>query len=179
MRCEGFFEGNPLADFSLSEAAQSHPYWKDQAIASGDPLAVMDRAFEGAQDSLPGDAETRRAALLSDVRVAVEAKDPAAIAKVGWLYTLQNVGRDQSFQGPAWLIAACDLGYDCSMRNPELGQACADVGTCNAGLTLADTMQRDLGATRFGAIYAASQYIVYKVNTGDWEGLQQYLETKF
>jgi hypothetical protein len=181
MRCERFFNESPFANLSLPEEAQTHQYWFDRAVAAGDPLAVMDRALKAVVQgsSSSEDAETRRTALLSDVRVAVEAKDSTAIAKVGFLYSLQDVGRNHSFQGPAWLIAACELGYDCSMRNPEiLGECVEGVGICNSAFTLADMFTRDLGATRFGEIYAASQDIVYKINADDWDGLQQYLETK-
>lgn len=178
-RCERFFDGSPLATLALPDEAQSHGYWFDKAVAAGDPLAVMDRALKAvAQVDESADAATKRAlgaAVMDDVRVAVASGEPAALAKVGWMYT-QTLASDRTFQGPAWLVAACQLGYDCSNANPEIGQGCAEAGTCSAALTLADIFQRDLGAQEYARIYAAGQDIAYKVTQGDWEGLQRYLQ---
>jgi len=178
-RCEGFFDGHPLASLSLPAEAQTHEYWFEKAVAAGDPQAVMDRAAKAVAQYGADDAESKSALfaeVFGDVRIAVASREPAALAKVGWMYTSPTVARDSVFQGPAWLMAACQLGYDCSAPNPELGRACLDAGTCIAGLTLADVFQRDLGARQFAKVYAASQDIVFKVNEGDWEGLRQYLE---
>ncbi len=41
-----------------------------------------------------------------------------------------------------------------------------------------DMLQRDLGAAKYAQIYAQAQDIRYKVDTGDWDGLQQYLKIK-
>lgn len=58
------------------------------------------------------------------------------------------------------------------------GVRCAEAGTCDPDFTVADTLERDLGFANFTTIYAMSQDIVHKINAGDWQGLQQYLETE-
>jgi hypothetical protein len=70
------------------------------------------------------------------------------------------------------------MGHDCSNANPDIGYGCVEAGTCDAGNTILDTMQRDLGPAKYAAIYAAGQDILYKVTTDDWDGLQQYLVIK-
>ncbi len=182
MRCEGFFDADALAELPLPEQARSHEFWLDRAAAANEPLALMDQAIDSAvRLGATDDADTKsdlRAGILDAVRVAVESREAAALAKIGTLYSMRGLARKPSAQGPAWMMAACTLGYDCTMRNPDiLGRGCETSGLCG-GATLMDIYQRDLGDTTFASAYAASQDIVYKVEQGDWEGLRQYLEMR-
>jgi hypothetical protein len=177
-RCERFFDGSPLDGLSVPEDAHSSRYWLERAVASRDPLAVMDDAIEQSArqhwDSVPAE---HRARLLADVRTAVASRAPAALFKVGTLYSQATVGRDAA-QGAAWLVAACEAGYDCSNANPAIGQGCSERQGCDAGSTLPEMMRLTLGDAQFAEIRAAGDEILTRINRGDWEGLQPYLETK-
>lgn len=180
-RCERLFSERPFAGRELPEEADGYRYWSDRALASGDPLAVMDRvvrsvAGRGATDGAAKDPAFA-ATLLRDVRPVVFSGDAAALFAVGGVFSHPSVVSEPT-AGLAWQVAACELGYDCSKANPAVGFGCAEDGTCEAGETLLDVMQRDLGGVKYAAIYANAQDIQYKIRTNDWDGLQQYLQVK-
>ncbi|HZF31523.1 MAG TPA: hypothetical protein VE907_20575 [Gammaproteobacteria bacterium] len=177
-RCEKFFDGSPLDGLDVPEGAHDSRYWLDQAIASRDPLAVMDHALEESAsrhwDSVPPE---HRAHLLDDVRIAVTSREPAALFKISTVYSLATVARDPA-QGAVWLVAACEAGYDCSNANPDIGQGCIERRGCDARSTLPEAMRLALGDTQFAEIRTTAQEILARINRGDWEGLQPYLEMR-
>jgi hypothetical protein len=181
LRCEQLFSEDPFEGYDLPEEAREFRYWTDRAVDAGDPLAVMNRTAREAVGRSPTDdpAEERafRDSVLRNVRLAVFSDDSAALFAVGGLFSHPSIVADPHY-GYAWLVAACDTGYDCSRANPNLGFGCVEDGTCNAGQTLLDTMQRDFGPTKYAEIYANAQDIQYKIDTNDWDGLQKYLEIK-
>ena len=137
--------------------------------------ALVERAAAVNADMDSATKANYRALILDDVRVAVATKDPEAIATLANVFFQPNVSRDPQ-RGFAWLIAACELGYDCSMTNPALGSgsACAQSGTCD-GTTLIDGFRRGASAAEFAKTYAAAQDIAYNVRQGNWDALQPYL----
>ena len=180
-RCERLFSADPFAAFDLPAAAREFQYWRDSALVAGDPLAVTARAartmmkFGSADD--PEVARGYREELFRDIRVAVTSRDPRALLEIGGLLTNPSLV-DSADSGLAWLTAACQSGYDCSNANPDIGRGCVEAGTCDAGSTTLDVLQRDLSPAEYAAIYAAGQDILYKVTNDDWDGLQQYLAIK-
>jgi hypothetical protein len=178
-QCERLFSADPFAAFGLPPEAREFQYWRDSAVAAGDPLALMERAtrtatqYDATDD--PELARQYREELLRDVRVAVASRDPAALLAIGGV--LLPLGENAE-AGLAWWAAACQLGYDCSNANPDIGRGCVEAGTCDAGSTILDVLQRDLGPAKYAAVYAAGQDIAYKVTSDDWDGLQQYLAFK-
>jgi hypothetical protein len=176
-RCERLFSEDPFVGRDLPEEAKRFRYWSDRALASGDPLAVIDRATRSVASRASTDKATLRESLLNDVQQVVFSGDAAALFAVGGIFSHPSVVADPT-HGYAWQIAACELGYDCSKANPTLGFGCAADGTCLAGETHLDIMQRDLGAAKYAAIYARAQDIKYKIGANDWDGLQQHLEVK-
>jgi hypothetical protein len=178
-RCARLFSADPFAQFDLPAEARDFRYWAKRAVDLGDPIAVMDRTLRlAAGRGVSDDSEQElRQALLGDVRVAVDSREPAALFMVGTLFS-QPAITTSSEVGLAWHVAACEAGYDCSNSNPDFGFGCIQAGTCVAGLTYTDIIQRDLGAAKFARIYADAQDIQYKISTNDWDGLQKYLEIR-
>jgi hypothetical protein len=176
-RCEGFRSAHPVDGLELPEEAKLSKYWRELAIAAGDGRAVASRAvISAATASADVDAATKaneRARLMDDLRVAVASKDPEAIATLANVFFQPNVSPDPQ-TGIAWLVAACELGYDCSQTNPSLRHACVENNTCD-GTTLPDYFQRSATAAEFAEAYAAGQDIAYNVRAGNWEGLQPHL----
>lgn len=176
-RCEALFHENPLDGFALPTEARWPKYWAERALESRDALAAMDRAAEESlhqhSDSMPPE---HRAELLADVRTAVESRDPAALYKIGAVYSQSSIAADD-VQGAIWTLAACESGFDCSNANPTVGQGCVEAGVCEASLTLPALYERDFGS-RFAEISAAARDVVAKIDRGDWEGLQPYLATR-
>jgi TPR repeat protein len=181
LRCGRLFTEDPFADFDLPQSAGDFRYWGDQAVASGDPLAVINRAFRSATDRTssddPGEEQAFRNSLLGDARRVVFSGDAAALYVLGGLFSHPSIAADLE-DGYAWIVAACESGYDCSNANPDVGGGCVERGTCEPGHTFLDVLQKDLGAGKYGAIYASAQDIKYKIKTNDWDGMQQYLQLK-
>jgi hypothetical protein len=181
LRCARVFAENPLAAYELPEDARDFRYWSARALASGDPLAVMNRAYRSVADRRnaggPEEARAFRNALLKDVRTAVFSGDGAALFAVGGLFADPSLV-DDPLHGYAWQVAACESGHDCSKGNPYIGFGCIEEGTCVAGETWTDVLERDLGAAKYAAVYASAQDIQYKIRTNDWDGLQQYLQLR-
>ena len=179
LRCERLFSQNPFEQTDLPKAAFDFRYWAERALASGDPLATMNRAIRFVV-SRGSDAEsdrTFRESLVADLRTAIFSRDAAALFAVAGVLSHPSI-TDSPESGFAWYIAACESGHDCSNSNPDLGLGCIDSGTCEAGQTYLDVLQRDLGAAKYAEIYANAQDIQYKVRSNDWDGLQQYLKIK-
>lgn len=175
-RCKGFRAADPLD--GLPDEAKRVSYWRELAIAAGDGRAIAYRALVERAAAVNPDMDSAakadyRALILDDVRVVVATKDPEAIATLANVFLQPNVSRDPQ-RGFAWLIAACELGYDCSMTNPALRSACAQSGTCD-GTTLMDGFRRSASAAEFAKTYAAAQDIAYNVRQGNWDALQPYL----
>lgn len=179
-RCEGFRAAHPLDGLELPEEARSPKYWRELAIAGGDGRAVASRAVVVASaltDDMDAATKASQLALImDDLHVAVASKDAEAIAALANVFFQPNVSRDP-WQGEAWLLAACELGYDCSQTNPSLRHACVESRTCD-GSTLADEIRRSGNPGDFAAAYAAAQDIAYNVRQGSWQGLQPYLAMK-
>jgi hypothetical protein len=180
-RCERLLAEDPFAAQELPDEARGYRYWASRALESGDPLAVMERAVRsiagrGATSDAAKDPAFR-SSLLSDVRHVAFSGDAVALFSVGGLLSHPSVVADPT-DGYAWQVAACEMGYDCSKQNPALGFGCTEDGTCDAGETFLDIMQRDLGAAKFAEIYATARDIEYRITTNDWDGLQQYVQIK-
>lgn len=176
-RCDGFRAAHPLDELQLPEDAMRPGYWRELAIAAGDSRALASRAVMVASalnDDVDAATRANQLALIKDdLRVAVATKDAEAIATLANVFLQPNVSGD-ALQGAAWILAACELGYDCSQTNPSRGHACVQSGTCN-GTTLADEIRSSVSAGEFAKAYAAGQDIAYNIRQGDWEGLQPYL----
>jgi TPR repeat protein len=181
LRCARLVTEDPFGDYDLPQEARDFRYWDRKAVETGDPLALMNRAFRSATDHRRSDdADTERAfrdGLLSDVRRAVFAGDGAALYVLGGMFSHPSLAAVPD-HGYSWIVAACESGYDCSNANPDVGAGCVERGTCEPGQTFLDILQRDLGAGKYGAIYANAQDIRYKISSNDWDGLQQYLQVK-
>jgi hypothetical protein len=179
--CERVYAEDPFARFALPDGAQDFRFWSQRAVELGDPIALMHRALRSAASRSSTDDEEKasalRQALLNDVRHVVGSGEPRVLFMIGTLMSQPAITESVEV-GLSWQLAACESGYDCSNANPDFGFGCVEVGTCVAGLTFPDTIQRDLGPVRYATVYASAQDILYKTRSGDWDGLQQYLKIK-
>jgi hypothetical protein len=181
MRCAKLFSASPFEGYGLPNEALDFKYWSNRAIESKDPVAVMERSVLSMPGDRSNDPLTKRSfrdGLFADVRVAVASGNPEALFMVGGLFMNPHLVANPE-HGYAWVVAACELGYDCADSNPGRGGAgCVEAGVCVEGHGMLDVLQRDLGAAKYAAIYANAQDIQYKIKTGDWDGLQQYLRLR-
>jgi hypothetical protein len=177
-RCSSFrHQPNPLDALELQEEAKRAGYWRQLAEALGDSRAVAyraERAVSGIEDLDAAGRAQRQQLIMDDVRVAVESKDPQAIFFLGNVYGRELQTRP--LQSELWLLASCDLGFDCSVPLPPT-DSCGYAGTCEPFVPM-EFLRRNLGEKKFAEIYAEAQDVAYRIRVGDWEGLQPFLAMK-
>jgi hypothetical protein len=181
-RCQRFRDADPLESFDLPEDASSFAYWRNQALASQNPNAVMLRAAKVASGLHSDTSAATKAELhrqvLEDLRIVVESQEPEAILTLTSLYMNPNVARDD-LQWVSWAVAACDLGYDCTQPMPAARDECAASGLCSAVTTVGDMIQRHPKLASNGAeIYAAAQDIAQHVRAQNWDSLEAHLKLR-
>jgi hypothetical protein len=168
MKCAKFFGGDPpvLSELQIGSDAYSREYWINLALENNDPVATMQEAYvlTGHLDSLDDGA---RAAAIDRIRealrVAADSADPEAVLRIGVLTAL--AGASDPMEGPAWVLAACELGYDCTYANPAVGLGCVELGMCTGAESI--VTPQGWGSGWFGTAYARSQDIVYAIEHGN------------
>ena len=172
--CEQFHTAHPLDAFGLPAETKSFTYWRDLALANGDALAVVADAvrtfgmYEAARDAAT--KEQLRRQTLAQIRVVVESQDPGAILSLSVFAQQRPTQKPWMFA--SWYVAACELGLDCSKREPGIARLCATSRSCRGVQTVADTIQM---VGHANDVYGAGLDIADKIKTGDWEGLQPHL----
>jgi hypothetical protein len=172
--CDQFHAGHPLDAFELPVETKSFTYWRDLALVNGDALAASADAlksfglYEAKRDAAT--KEQLRRQVLDRVRVVVESRDPQAIMELSAL--VQRRPTNEPWRSTSWIVAACELGLDCSKPFPSLARLCATSRACQPLSTVADFVQT---APCPNQAYTAGQDLAYKIKTGDWDGLQPHL----
>jgi hypothetical protein len=109
--------------------------------------------------------------LLEALRAAVSSQDPEAIFRVGQYLYLSQFSSDR-LQGVALSLAACEMGYDCSVNNPENPFAnCKYAGLCLPDSDYFYVTQQSLGAARYAEVYARAQSIRDLFEAGNTEAV--------
>lgn len=135
MKCAGFFSGHPsvLSELGLGPDATTQDYWMSRALEGNDPLAHLHRTSSDLS-RLRHLSEESRAAVVQSIRerlsIAAASADPEAWYRIGSL--LAYAGSSVRSEWPAWVLAACEMGYDCRYSNPDIGNGCIEVGSCAA-----------------------------------------------
>jgi hypothetical protein len=177
MKCAKFFDGDPpaLETSTLGSEAGAPDYWRNLALANGDPLAVMQQVTLQAgrlgSEKTSDNADAIRQ-IEEGVRLVVASADPEALLRLSGL--VGYLGSKDPIEGPAWALAACSSGLDCSSSNPAFGHDCAALGLCNGGESVESNLQQSLGG-RYGEAYARSQDIAYQLAHGDPASVAQTL----
>jgi hypothetical protein len=98
----------------------------------------------------------------SDLEWAVASGDAPAIFHVGEMLLITGTRyRANPGVGAALIVAACDLGYDCSVNNPALDfhLICASTGGCRPGFSYLDGLRQVLGERQYAeACFQAKQF---------------------
>lgn len=177
-RCMSFDAATAFADLPARDGGYDAAYWRQRALASRDIRALTSYAQEVSvnfSSEIESSKAASKQAAQAAIDQAIQSKDPEDLYLLGNL--LQLVASDP-VNGFAWQLAACQQGYDCRLDNPVVGYGCVDAGTCGSGMTIADQIQRGLGADKLGAIFARALAIQAYLNAKDYESLQPYLKLK-
>jgi len=184
--CAGFYKvgdvkGNDVfAELPKREGGyRSNRYWMDLAYQNGDPLAKIAHAGLSIGSPLAPNPAALPAAQ-EDINQAIASGDPEAIYRAGII--ISDGRYRETFQGYALMLAACDLGYECTAQNSTESNfpfgECAATGTCPAGSTVSDWVAANLGAEDYAKAYARAQQIKDALTQGDTSALQQFAKLK-
>jgi hypothetical protein len=180
--CRGFIKGDAFAGLPDRPGGYtSSVYWVNQAAADNDPVAQSLQAgeaisktfFEKSSDSNATSMESAQLA----INKAVASKDPAALFQVGRLLADGHASSDP-LQGFAVSIAACDLGYDCTVDNPAIGNGCVAQGTCPPGMNYSDVIKKAVGVDGYSQAYARAQQLEDAMARNDSDAVQQLIQLK-
>jgi hypothetical protein len=106
----------------------------------------------------------------------VQSGDSDALFEAGLLLADSRYSSDP-LAGVAVALAACDLGRDCSSKNPDNSFAnCRLSGACPADADFAYFMQQSLGPDSYAQAYARAQEIKDAVRNGDWDVVMSNLQ---
>jgi hypothetical protein len=177
-RCLGLAHEDPFKGLPPRDGGyMSSSYWRDQAVAAGDPVAQEQTAQDEvvAIASTPSLTEGEKTETLKtaqgNVQTAIESRDPDALYDAGILLSDQRYSSNPS-NGIALALASCELGRDCSADNPENSFFnCKLSGACPANADFAYLMQQSLGPDAYAQIYAHAQEIKQMIEAGEWDAL--------
>jgi hypothetical protein len=184
--CAGFFraddrKGNDVfADLPPREGGYRSPkFWMDLAYQEGDPLAqVQHVGLSIGSPMAPNSAAMPTAQ--ADIIQAITSGEPEAIYRAGII--ISDGRYVEPYQGFALMLAACDLGYNCTAASSDNNSfpfgECVSMGTCSPGETVADWVAKNAGAEGYAQAYARAQLIETALAQGDTTTLQKFAQLK-
>lgn len=178
-KCISLSRGNVFDAFPPVDGGYTYAYWRNLALSRKDPLAIADETNRVSLNISNLRSPEERSAAIEEVkgelREVISTKDKEALFTAGSTITNGSLGVDV-LKGFALSLVACDLGYDCSVKNTTLPLAdCLSVGTCNESYKYSDELMDTLGSSRFATVYAQSKEIQLMLEHDELEELQKYL----
>ena len=178
--CTGFFKGNAFASLPPRMGGYGSPkFWLDLAYKYNDPVAAVYHVIAAmpvlGNASGSADANVVQTAQ-ADLNRAVSSGNAEAIFRAGLF--LSNDHGETPTQGAALEIAACNLGYNCSASNGSLFGNCAANGTCQAGLSFLDQLEKALGPAAYARVYTQAQTFENALAQGDTSIILQFTQLK-
>jgi hypothetical protein len=76
------------------------------------------------------------------------------------------------------MIAACNLGYDCTTNNEFAFGACSAANACQQGETYTDKIRNTLGDADYAKAYSRAQQLQDALARGDTSAVQQFVQLK-
>jgi hypothetical protein len=177
-RCHKFLEENTNDLGSASD-------WLERATRAGQPLAETTTSAKlllqseqqnlqraagvtspEAAGSVPNQSDPR--ALLRD---AIESGDPEVIFSIGDLQTLINPSNpDAKLDRFAWMLVACQHGFDCSSDAEWVQRSCAGDPQC-ASANSPGELVRTLAGDSWPTVQEKAQDIAAKIDARRWDEL--------
>lgn len=178
LACRDFIHGNPFAGLpDRPDGYESIRFWNDLAYQENNPVALVQHAA-GQPGLITGTADNSsiQAAQL-DINKSAASGDPEALFRIGLLLVDGRVGQDP-IGAFALMIAACNLGYDCTTKNEFVFGACAAANTCQQGEIYTDNIRATLGDADYAKAYARAQQVQDALSRGDTSAVQQFMQLK-
>jgi hypothetical protein len=156
--------GQPTAEATTAQKMYSQEYIKSFLKAGATPTA---------ENSAPplGDGADPRTLLLD----AIKSRDPEALFSVamaaGALEQLHPSKDGQNTNQLAWMLVACQRGYDCSGRPDWLTSGCPNCGTRTAANQAPDNRMMTIAGDNWPAVQQRAQQINAILDAGQWDEL--------
>jgi hypothetical protein len=154
-------------------------YWKQLALEYRDPVAEAYQALEAYVNLPQINSASKRTESLDRINAyikgAVSSKDPEAIFAIGTSVAFGSFQKDPS-RGFAMALAACDLGMDCTTKNPQqrFWENCVAASKCGPNTTFPEFLQMTVDAESYGRIYMLAQEFKDSLSRNDWSDLKKY-----
>jgi len=144
----------------------------EEALRTGDPRAYGYAALHcgpGSDcDPVPGDRAMSLAAAQVRAGLAIRSGDAEAIYDAGRAIASDQLGRNP-LRGAAWMLVACERGYDCSAGN-ALNEAlrCDEADpACRPGANVTDLLAAQLGPADYARAFALAAEYDAKLTRGE------------
>jgi hypothetical protein len=169
-------DGDGKAALEIGDV-ESMRFWNDLAYQENNPVAMTQHAA-GQSGIITGTADNSKIEIAqSDIDKAAASGDPEALFLVGGLLADGRVGKDP-LNGFAVMIAACNLGYDCTTNNEFAFGACAAANMCAQGEIYTDKIRETIGEADFARAYSRAQQFQDALARGDTSAVQQFVQLK-
>jgi hypothetical protein len=178
LECSDFIHGTPFAGLPDRPGGyESIRFWNDLAYYENNPVALTQHA--AAQPGLvTGTADSSKIeAAQSDINKSAATGDPEALFRIGFLLADSRVGQD-SLNAFAVMIAACNLGYDCTTNNEFAFGACVAANLCPPGEIYTDKIRDTIGDANYAKAYSRAQQLQDALARGDTSAVQQFVQLK-
>lgn len=177
-RCAALAKADAFSDLPpRPDGYRQSSFWQTMALDNGDPLAEVHQARLDISDAKYGAQDGRGAVVEMAQQYIIDATrsgDPAALFTAGQILSNSQNSSDP-LRGVAISLAACELGYDCSSKNPaNVFAVCAVSGACPPDADFAYYMQQSLGAEAYATAYANAQTLKDLIVHSDWDGVASY-----
>ena len=178
LACRDFIHGNAFAGLPDRPGGyESIRFWNELAYQENNPVALTQHA--AAQPGLitgTADSSSIQAAQ-ADINKSALTGDPDALFRIGLLLADSRVGKDP-LDGFAAMIAACNLGYDCTTNNEFAFGACAAADACPQGEIYTDKIRNTVGDANYAKAYGRAQQLQDALARGDTSAVQQFVQLK-
>jgi TPR repeat protein len=178
LECSDFIHGTPFAGLPDRPGGyESIRFWNDLAYQENNPVALAQHA--AAQPGLiTGTADSAKIeAAQSDINKSAATGDPEALFRVGFLLADSRVAQDP-LNAFAVMIAACNLGYDCTTNNEFAFGACVAANLCPQGEIYTDKIRNAIGDTIYAKAYGRAQQFQDALARGDTNAVEQFVQLK-
>jgi hypothetical protein len=179
LECRDFIHGgNAFAGLPDRPGGyESMRFWNDLAYRENDPTALAQHAA-GQPGIVTGSADSSkiRAAQI-DINKGAATGDPEALFRIGFLLADGRVGQDP-LNGFAVMIAACNLGYDCTTNNEFAFGACAAANACQQGEIYTDKIRDTIGDADYARAYSRALQLQDALARADANAVLQFVQLK-
>jgi hypothetical protein len=178
--CKAFIHGDAFANLPNRVGGyESMRFWSDLAYQEKSPVAIVSHAASAVVTDFASNNTdpSKRQTIQMEINNAAITGNPEALFRIGLLLSDGRVGVD-ALEGYSVMIAACDLGYDCTTNNELAFGACVSAGTCQQGEIYSDVIKKTVGEGGYDQAASRAQQLEDAISRGDSSAVLQYVQLK-